>query len=97
MRLIYRHYEKQKALVKLHLYATVDRPDLYPIFSTCDKVLGVYSQLCPLYTEGTLCSWRKGLSVGADYKGRVAQLVEQVTFNHWVTGSNPVPLTIISR
>ena len=25
--------------------------------------------------------------------GRVAQLVEQVTFNHWVTGSNPVPLT----
>ena len=29
--------------------------------------------------------------------GRVAQLVEQVTFNHWVTGSNPVPLTIISR
>ena len=26
--------------------------------------------------------------------GRVAQLVEQVTFNHWVTGSNPVPLTI---
>ena len=26
--------------------------------------------------------------------GRVAQLVEQVTFNHWVTGSNPVALTI---
>ena len=26
--------------------------------------------------------------------GRVAQLVEQVTFNHWVTGSNPVGLTI---
>ena len=25
--------------------------------------------------------------------GRVAQLVEQVTFNHWVTGSNPVALT----
>ena len=22
-------------------------------------------------------------------------MVEQVTFNHWVTGSNPVPLTII--
>lgn len=29
--------------------------------------------------------------------GRVAQLVEQVTFNHWVTGSNPVALTISSR
>ena len=28
------------------------------------------------------------------YSGRVAQLVEQVTFNHWVTGSNPVALTI---
>ena len=28
------------------------------------------------------------------YRGRVAQLVEQVTFNHWVTGSNPVALTI---
>ena len=27
--------------------------------------------------------------------GRVAQLVEQVTFNHWVTGSNPVALTIL--
>ena len=27
--------------------------------------------------------------------GRLAQLVEQVTFNHWVTGSNPVPLTKI--
>ena len=27
--------------------------------------------------------------------GRVAQLVEQVTFNHWVTGSNPVALTTI--
>ena len=27
--------------------------------------------------------------------GRVAQLVEQVTFNHWVTGSNPVALTIV--
>ena len=31
-----------------------------------------------------------------DY-GRLAQLVEQVTFNHWVTGSNPVPLTILNR
>ena len=29
------------------------------------------------------------------YSGRVAQLVEQVTFNHWVTGSNPVALTIL--
>ena len=28
-------------------------------------------------------------------RGRVAQLVEQVTFNHWVTGSNPVALTIL--
>ena len=27
--------------------------------------------------------------------GRVAQLVEQVTFNHWVTGSNPVALTTL--
>ena len=26
--------------------------------------------------------------------GRVAQLVEQLTFNQWVTGSNPVALTI---
>ena len=26
-------------------------------------------------------------------KGRVAQLVEQLTFNQWVTGSNPVALT----
>tara|TARA_B100000035_G_scaffold150103_1_gene127936 strand:+ start:1101 stop:1292 length:192 start_codon:yes stop_codon:yes gene_type:complete len=34
------------------------------------------------------------LSSVADYNGRVAQLVEQVTFNHWVTGSNPVALTI---
>ena len=25
--------------------------------------------------------------------GRVAQLVEQLTFNQWVTGSNPVALT----
>ncbi len=33
---------------------------------------------------------RKGLKIG-----RVAQLVEQVTFNHWVTGSNPVALTIL--
>ena len=29
--------------------------------------------------------------------GRLAQLVEQVTFNHWVTGSNPVPLTIFKN
>ena len=29
------------------------------------------------------------------YCGRLAQLVEQVTFNHWVTGSNPVPLTML--
>ena len=27
--------------------------------------------------------------------GRVAQLVEQLTFNQWVTGSNPVALTIL--
>ena len=26
--------------------------------------------------------------------GPVAQLVEQLTFNQWVTGSNPVGLTI---
>ena len=36
---------------------------------------------------------RMGLSDSADKDGRVAQLVEQVTFNHWVTGSNPVALT----
>ena len=28
-----------------------------------------------------------------DILGRVAQLVEQLTFNQWVTGSNPVALT----
>ena len=33
------------------------------------------------------------LSFDEDKDGRVAQLVEQVTFNHWVTGSNPVALT----
>ena len=27
--------------------------------------------------------------------GPLAQLVEQVTFNHWVAGSNPARLTII--
>ena len=27
------------------------------------------------------------------FRGRVAQLVEQLTFNQWVTGSNPVALT----
>ena len=27
--------------------------------------------------------------------GRVAQLVEQLTFNQWVTGSNPVALTTL--
>lgn len=27
-------------------------------------------------------------------RGPVAQLVEQLTFNQWVTGSNPVGLTI---
>ena len=26
--------------------------------------------------------------------GPIAQLVEQVTFNHWVAGSNPAGLTI---
>ena len=30
-------------------------------------------------------------------KGRVAQLVEQLTFNQWVTGSNPVALTTFSQ
>ena len=30
--------------------------------------------------------------VSSEY-GRVAQLVEQVTFNHWVAGSNPAALT----
>ena len=29
--------------------------------------------------------------------GPVAQLVEQLTFNQWVTGSNPVGLTNISK
>ncbi len=28
--------------------------------------------------------------------GPLAQLVEQLTFNQWVTGSNPVRLTILS-
>ena len=34
-------------------------------------------------------------TIVAVFDGRVAQLVEQVTFNHWVTGSNPVALTIL--
>ena len=29
--------------------------------------------------------------------GPVAQLVEQLTFNQWVTGSNPVGLTIYTK
>ena len=29
--------------------------------------------------------------------GPVAQLVEQLTFNQWVTGSNPVGLTIAGK
>ena len=35
------------------------------------------------------------LGTAINYKGPLAQLVEQVTFNHWVTGSNPVALTIL--
>ena len=40
-----------------------------------------------------------GLTLTADVlnyaaSGPVAQLVEQLTFNQWVTGSNPVGLTI---
>ena len=43
-----------------------------------------------------------GLTLTADVlnyaaSGPVAQLVEQLTFNQWVTGSNPVGLTIISK
>ena len=43
-----------------------------------------------------------GLTLSADVlnyaaSGPVAQLVEQLTFNQWVTGSNPVGLTIISK
>ena len=43
-----------------------------------------------------------GLTLTADVlnyagSGPVAQLVEQLTFNQWVTGSNPVGLTIIFK
>ena len=41
-------------------------------------------------TAGTLLS-------NTPPSGPVAQLVEQLTFNQWVTGSNPVGLTIISK
>ena len=41
-------------------------------------------------TAGTLLS-------NTPPSGPVAQLVEQLTFNQWVTGSNPVGLTIIFK
>ena len=60
------------------------------------RIFGVYSHLCPLYTDDI---WHLVLLLFVVLVrcvfGRVAQLVEQVTFNHWVTGSNPVALTTI--
>ena len=41
-------------------------------------------------TAGTLLS-------NTPPSGPVAQLVEQLTFNQWVTGSNPVGLTIYPK
>ena len=54
----------------------------------------------PLYTpqmlrvsDHVIAQFRSHLVIRGSHSGRVAQLVEQVTFNHWVTGSNPVALT----
>ena len=58
-------------------------------------VLWVDSESLKHYTHGKWLFGSKGhLTTEGDESGRVAQLVEQVTFNHWVTGSNPVALTI---
>ena len=60
-------------------------------FSVRDQAFGIYSQLCQLFTIGTRCGSFLGRTrLVRCYRGRVAQLKEQVTLNQWVTGSSQI-------
>ena len=54
-------------------------------FSVRDQVFGVYRQLCYRYRKKHLaCFFLGHICLIWCYCGRVAQLVEQVTFNHFI-------------
>ena len=86
---------KTKCTDESQTFCTSKKTKFFTWFFPLDiRFLGFTANYVLSIQGGIQRHWRMGLSVESNYNGRVAQLVEQVTFNHWVTGSNPVALTI---